>query len=404
MVRQVPLTQLRPAALRAAAEQVENTQGLGKKDGVITSEEVDKALALAATQPATFGDLASLRTLKTFLTHMGAEGGASQPLGAGGYSPLTAMSGNMTGTVQTVKDPVILSDPKRADVTTAHFDVAYDQRSIADRQSVVVPLDGKELHLIELKYQDTRKLRDLEFNYRDKGSSEWKTFRGDQYAQMLAKEKSGEVQIKRESDHNSPWINNPIRVKVDVLYPNGDVHQIGTKFLDFHVHDAHGPDSSGYPETDNISNGYEKLPSGKLPEGCLLRLTPLHQNRKPWETDRQVAMDISWVKPTYMPDHKARVEVFSAGGFQKPRPEGYAVDPNRKIAAVMVTWTDHGGTASAGVSIGKTESGPFRSQSYNVGSGETELIPVGRYAQDGRIKVEGGHNVDVSRIQVLYAD
>ena len=407
MAHQIALSRISHASLRKLAEQLDNTAGVGKKDGVLTTDEVDKALALATAQPAALGDVAALKSLKTFLTHMGTDpaGGTTVPLAGGGYSPLAALTGNITGAIQNIKDPVLLADPQRADSTTALFEVPQSLRNVADQQSVLLPLDGRELHLIELQFQDTRMLRDLEFNCRPKGSFEWKTFRGDQYLDLVEKEEAGEIEIKREHDHNGPWVNNPIKVRVEVLYPDGNVHHIGTKFLDFNVHDAYSADSSGYPETDNISNGYESLPRGKLPEGCLLRLTPQHINRRPWEADRKVAMDLAWVKPTYIPDHAQRVEVFSSPGFTKVKPEGYDVDPNRKIAAVMVTWTDHGGTASGSVSIDKTATGDsFRSASYNIGSGETELIPVDAYAKDGKVKVEGGYNVDVSRIQVLYAE
>jgi len=406
MVRQIGLNQISHPSLRKVAEQVEGTAGVGKKDGVLTTDEVDKAIALAATKPEKFGDVAALKSLKTFLAHMGTDSttGTARPLGGGGYSPLAALSGHITGSLQTVKDPLILADPRRDDVTTAMFEVSPELRNVEDQQSVLIPLDAKELHLIEVQYQDTRKLSDLEFNYQPKGSFEWKPFRGDKYLEMVEKEKTGELSIRREPDHNTPWINNPIKVKVDVLYPDGQTHSIGTKFLDFHVHDAYSADSSGYSETDNISNGYESLPSGQLPEGCLLRLTPQHNNRKPWEADRTIAMDLAWVKPTYIPNHKERVEVFAGAGFETVKPEGYPVDPNRKIAAVMVTWTDHGGTSSASIAIDKTEKGEaFRSNSYNIGSGETELIPIGAYARDGKVKIDG-YGVDVSRMQVLYVE
>jgi hypothetical protein len=192
-------------------------------------------------------------------------------------------------------------------------------------------------------------------------------------------------------------------VKVDVLYPDGTEHNIGKKFLDFHVHDAHSANSSGYPETDNISNGYENLPQGKLPEGAMLRLTPMHENRKPWEADRKTAMELSWVKPVYMPEHGEKVRIQSADSYTKPPSQGYPVDPNRPIAGVMVNWTDNGGMSSGRVGF-KTDEGNFKSSSYNVGSGETELIPVDNLiAKDGRINISGS-GVEVRNIDVLYAD
>lgn len=282
------------------------------------------------------------------------------------------------------------------------FRVPSDMREVKDGQSVLVPLEsGRQLHMIELKYQDTRKLRDLEFNRSTPGGG-WETFRGDEYHSTLQKEKAGEVRIKRESDHNAPWINNPVRVKVEVVDANGDVlHNVGRKFLDFHVHDAHSPDSSGYPETDNISNSYESLPQGELPDGAMLRLTPMHENRKAWEADREVAMDLSWVKPIYMPQHTERAMV-RTGGWEKPNSAGYDVEAGRPIAAVFVKWTDHGGTASGRVKIATADGGTHRSQRYNVGSGETELIPLdGVVSQDGKLHIEG-HGLEVGNIEILY--
>lgn len=405
-IRQVNLSQINNAALRKAAEQVETTAGVGTKDGVLTTAEVDSALALAKTQPAKFGDIAALRSLRTFLVHMGDTPGAApaaSTISGGGYSPVGLQAGNMMGTVQKAKDTIMLNDMTRPDAVSTYFSVPSDKRMVEDRQSVVLPLEAKEIHLIELQYQDTRPLKDLEFTYQPKGSMEWKAFKGDKWFEMEAKEKSGELKIRREPDHNSPYVNNPIKVQVDVLFPDGHVHSIGKKFLDYSVHDAHSIDGAGYPEIDNISNGYEHLPQGALPEGCLLRLTPLHENRKPWEADRKIAMDLAWVKPQFLPTNKERAVVFQSGNWVKPDPAGYAVDPNRKIAAVMVTWTDHGKPYSASVSIGKNEKGvSWSSPSTNVGSGETELISVDGYAKDGRIKVNG--QVDVNKVQVLYAE
>jgi len=281
------------------------------------------------------------------------------------------------------------------------FRVPSAMRDVKDGQSVLVPLKaGRKLHMIELKYQDTRKLSDLEFNRTAPGGG-WETFRGDEYHSTVVKEKAGELQVKRESDHNAPWINNPVRVKVEVVDADGEViHSVGKKFLDFHVHDAHSADSSGYPETDNISNSYESLPQGELPDGAMLKLTPMHENRKAWEADREVAMDLSWVKPIYMPEHSARTMV-RTGGFEKPNPAGYDVEAGRPIAAVFVKWTDHGGMASGRVKIA-TEDGTHRSSRYNVGSGETELIPLdGVVSKDGKLHIEGG-GLEVGSIEVLY--
>lgn len=283
------------------------------------------------------------------------------------------------------------------------FTVPSDMREVKDGQSVLIPLEGgRELHMIELRYQDTRPLQDFEFNMRPKGSSEWQTFRGDQYREMEQREKAGEVEIKREPDHHAMWINNPIRVRVDVVDANGQVlHSIGKKFLDPQLHDAWSPTSPGSAEVDNISNGYEKLPAGKLPAGAFLRLTPVHQDRKPWEAERTLAMDLSWVKPIYMPEHSERVSV-RQGSWEKPLAQGYEVQAGRPIAAVLVTWTDHGGTSSGSVRLTRPDGSAMQTPSYNVGSGETELIPLdGAVAHDGKLFIEG-YGLEVGNIQVLY--
>jgi hypothetical protein len=304
---------------------------------------------------------------------------------------------------QTDKPDLVLThtEARRQNSSEIMFTVPSHMRNVKDGQSVLIPLEGgRTMHMVELKYQDTRKLRDLEFNRRTPGG-QWETFRGDEYHSTVQQEKAGELQVKRESDHNAPWINNPIRVKVEIVDADGNVIQnVGKKFLDFHVHDAHSPDSSGYPETDNINNSYENLPKGDLPAGAMLRLTPMHENRKAWEADRDVAMNLSWVKPIYMPQHTERAMV-RQGGWEKPNSAGYDVEAGRPIAGVFVKWTDHGGMASGSVSI-KTDNGVHRSQRYNVGSGETELIPLdGVVSQDGKIYINGG-GLEVGNIEVMY--
>lgn len=403
-MKTLPLSLIAEPAWRKLAASLDAAGGNG--DAAISTAELDKAIdkaALGATPPS---DLSSLRALRAFVVHWGEGPSGSPPaadsLGGGGYAPHALYAAHLGGQATLPKAPVLLRDPVVEDACTHVYGVPSNSRDIEDRQSVLIPLDDRELHLIELKYQDTRPLRDLEFNYREPGTLSWRTARGDEWFELLSREKRGEVEIKRESDHGGPWINNPIRVKVDVLLPDGRVHEVGRKFLDFHVHDAHSPDSSGYPETDNISNGYENLPRGKLPPGSLLRLTPLHENRKPWEADRVVAAQLSWVKPIYRPDHEEQVCVHQGSTWEKPAPLGYPVDPNRTIAAVLVTWTDHGGMSSGNVRL-PGQQGDWRSPRYNIGSGETELIPVGRRAENGRLHIEGS-GMELNRIEVMYAD
>jgi hypothetical protein len=300
--------------------------------------------------------------------------------------------------------PLVLGAAHRTQHNSAEatFQVPSAQQQIHDGQSVLIPLEaGRTLHMIELRYQDTRPLRDIEFNRRV-GSGPWETFRGDEYHATVQREKAGEVVVKRETDHNAAWINNPVRVRVDVVDQDGTViHAVGKKFVDFHTHDAWSAESSGSPETDNISNSYESLPQGLLPAGAQLRLTPVHENRRPWEQDRHVAMDLHWVKPIYLPEHSARA-VVRTGDYEAPSAQGYAVDKDRPIAAIFVKWTDHGGTSSGRVRLTLPDGTETRSASYNVGSGETELIPLdGLMSKDGKLFIEG-YGLFVGDIQVLY--
>jgi hypothetical protein len=216
-------------------------------------------------------------------------------------------------------------------------------------------------------------------------------------------EKKGGVEIKREPDHHAMWVNNPIKVKVEVVNDKGEVvHTIGKKFVDPQLHDAWSVDGPGSAEIDNISNGYEKLPQGMLGESLFLRLTPQHVDKKPWEANREIAMELSWVKPIYMPEHSEKVVLRAETSWEKPKAEGYAVDANRPIAAVMVTWTDHGGSSSGSVRLTKPDGTTFTTTPSNVGSGETELIPLdGAVSKDGKIFIEG-YGIEVGAIQVLY--
>lgn len=335
-----------------------------------------------------------------------------QPVSKPGLSPQAALIEAKANAKQATSSAAVPAHKPTLQLLAAHahapnsaeivFTVPDEMREVKDGQSVLVPLEGgRELHMIELRYQDTRPLQDFEFNRRLPGG-EWETFRGDEYWAMEQKEKAGEVEIKREPDHNSMWINNPIRVRVDVVNAQGEViHTVGKKFLDPQLHDASSVDGPGSAEVDNISNGYENLPAGKLPDGAQLRLTPVHDHKKAWEANRDLAMELSWVKPIYMPTHSERVSV-REGDWEKPRAEGYPIDAGRPLAAVLVKWTDHGGTSSGSVRLTLPDGTTFATPSSNVGSGETELIPLdGAVSKDGKLFVEGW-GIDVGNIEVLY--
>ncbi len=398
----IGISQLSHAGMRRLAEQLDKQSGVGDANGTITTGELDKAIAAAEANPASGPDLGELRSLRTFLQHFGSDDGSLRSnvaLSGGGYSPVAMRASHMSGDATLAQEPIHLGEGSRIDGTARVFN---HRANIQDRQSLVFPLDEGSLHLVEVRYQDTRTLKDLEFNMRQKGEHGWTTFRGDQYFEMKRKEDAGEIEIKREPDHNGPWVNNPVRVKVEVLYPDGRIHDMGKKFIDFHVHDARSVNGSGVPETDNI---YKRMPHGELPAGTMMRLTPYFENKKPWEKDRDVACEFHWVKPVIVPKHKEKVRIASGYKYETPPRGGYDVDPNRKIAAVLVNWTDNGGTSRGSVSI-ETDRGTKRSQPYNVGSGETELIPVDGYAKDGKLKVHthGHKSVDVRNLDVLYAE
>jgi hypothetical protein len=281
------------------------------------------------------------------------------------------------------------------------FQVPQSKQSVKEDQSVFIPLQNKNIHMIEMEYSDDRPLGDLEFSYRKKGLTNWKKFRGKDLGQMMADEKSGNIELKREPDHNSLWINNPVKVKIEIAYPNGSVGHVGDKFLDYHVHDADewDPTSTGYPETDNINPDYEDIPTRAIPEGSFLKVTPYFANRKPWEK-RKKAADIMWVKPIYVPVFKSSRRVYDAVKFNPPKSEGYKVDPSRKIAAVKVTWTDWGKPFE-----GKVTFDGFSSDYSNIGSGETELINCdNQKAANGRLFIKGSGKIGIQSVEVLYAD
>ena len=220
MPHSASISKIAQPQFRKLAEQLDKLGASGNRDGATSTTEVDSAIAAAQSDPARFGEIAALRSLRTFVVHCGEpENGNANPLGGGGYNPVAMRSATLTGTDQSAKAPVLLGEPRIEDSCTQVFQVPQSQRDLADRQSALVPLEAKELHLIELKYQDTRPLRDLEFNYRNKGEFNWQTTRGDDWFDLKKREKAGEIDVKRERDHNAPWINNPIRVHVDVLFP-----------------------------------------------------------------------------------------------------------------------------------------------------------------------------------------
>ncbi len=289
------------------------------------------------------------------------------------------------------------SDAKWPNGLQPNFRVPSSHNRINRGEEVLIPLEPQAIHYIKLKFQDERKLRELQFT-----TNNGTKFTGEELHAREAKEKSGNVshgdRIKRGAN-KEPWTLNPMKVKVDIVYPDGKIYNVGNKHVDFSTHDAYGPDSGGYPETDNINHQWDSLPYGELPPGCFLRLRPQHVNPQSWEKDRKDVIRLDWVEPHYEPVGEKK-RVFSGSGWTKPPSEGWKVDKDRPIQAVFVKWSDHGGTDRASVKLGGAN---YSSSSKNVGSGE-EVMHVfdGRKADSGRIFLQGGYKTEVQYVDVVY--
>lgn len=300
-----------------------------------------------------------------------------------------------------VKDQLIFSssDAKWPNRLQPNYRVPSSQNRIKRGQEVLIPLEPQTIHYIKLKFQDERKLRELQFT--TNGGTK---FTGDELHAREAKEKSGSAsssdRIKRGAN-KEPWVLNPMKVKVDIVYPDGHTFNVGTKHVDFNTHDAYGPDSSGYPETDNINSQWDHLPSGELPPGCFLRLRPEHQNPQAWEKNRKDVIRLDWVEPHYKPVGEKK-RVFQSSGWSKAPSAGFEVDPNRPIEAVYVRWTDNGGTDTGAMRLGGSN---YRTSSKNVGSGE-EVMHVfdGRKAESGRLFLDGGYQTEIQYVDVVYGN
>jgi hypothetical protein len=321
------------------------------------------------------------------------------------------------------KPAPIVVEESDADVVGADgFKTYRINKQIEAGCDVYVPLPEGVLHLVELSYQDVRPLADLLFSHgsvRFRASqftlSPWHAsekvppharvegtaLHGDWFS-ALDLEQRGLISIDREPDHNGPWIHNPLRVLVEIVYPNGKTFRVGRKFVDFSVRDAHELDGSGYTEIDNISRGYESLPSDPLPKGCRLRLRLERENRQAWEKV-QAPMRLDWVKPQALPMFASRGVIHDAADFERPLHGGYSVDASRPLVAVLVTWSDQGTAQSGFVRFMGADGEEVRTPNSNIGSGETELILLhGKTAARGKVYLAGGSHLRVKRIEVLY--
>lgn len=315
------------------------------------------------------------------------------------------------------KEGAVFSRPERSSArTSTEFDFDFGWQAINAEQEIWVPLPAGQPHVIELEYQDARRTGDLLFSVRKKGThGPYVSMRGDE---LWPKRAAYELKTNEKGE---PWIENPVRVAVDIIYPDGgskSVHHVGRKFVDPHMQDAYDVDSMRTPEVDNIFTGYgAQLPNEQLPPGCFLRMTVQKPNEQPWEKGKP-ALKLSYVRPQVMPPYAARKVVYTAqdtdpGAIQfegtayaKPPAKGFKLplDPGRKVSAVLVRWTDQGGPYSGRLNWQTSDGAQHQSQSYWIGSGETELIPLDNTVpKDGIIHIGGSERIRVHSIEVLYA-
>lgn len=311
------------------------------------------------------------------------------------------------------------ADSRRQSTTATRFELGG--RAVTNGQEIWLPLPAGRMHVVELRYADTRRIGDLLLAARPKGG-------GAPFAPMKAESvwPNRHAYDLKTNEKNEPWIENPLKVQVDVIYPEGytehgrpkTVHNIGKKFVDPHLKDAWDVNHPGTPETDNVYEGNgQQLPDGELPRGCWLRLTLVRANTQPWETTG-APMTISYVQPQTLPRHGERRTVYTAARtdagaidfegqtYVAPPPGGFrlGLTPGRKVAAILVQWTDQG-SPDSGFARWRTADGQTRSTPPTwIGSGETKLIPLDdTVPQDGVIDISGSPRIRVARIEVLYS-
>jgi hypothetical protein len=404
MVKRLGIDHIQDAHLRRRAELLDRVAGDG--DGAVDALEVASAIKSAKTHP----DLkehpeltAHLRELRDLVSARGEN--VPAPAGPG----LSPMGVQLLALLEPELDSdgrMMLNDGVWETSCEHRFDVPKATRTFGDGQELLLPLDGRELHVIEVLMRDARRLSDQAFHYREAGSDDWQLFYGDDYFAMKKRESRGEVEIARDTRLGEPWVDNPMRVEVDIVMPDGSTFHVGDKRIEFHVKAMKNKNQRGYVELDVINDTTERLPDGDLPDGACLRLRVRYEKPQLWRDADEAAAEIHWVKPVYRPRHDEAKLVVDNADFSPIRPDGYAVDPDRPIAAVMVTWSDHISDAEGELTFA-TADGEFRSGLRWVSSGETELIATeGLRAKDGRLHVGGKkpEEIGIKRIEVLYAD
>lgn len=290
--------------------------------------------------------------------------------------------------------PFALPRSAPPDTLTELFSAPSGAVRIADQAQVVVPLRaGARLQNIELRFRDFRPRQFIALKYRTLPDGQWEQFCASELRALERDEDLGLIEISREPDHDAPYMDNPVRMRAELLAADGTRRPMTVKLID---PELSGP--AGGWETDNLYSG---LPVEPLAEGASLLLTVLHPSPMPWEPPESRGADFSWVKPVYFPAYSEEVVVFESPTFEPPPAEGYVISTGRKLEAVLVTWDDQKGPYSARVRL-TTAEGTFSSSARNIGSGETELIAIGQTSTDGRLLVVGPSQVTVRRVAALY--
>lgn len=308
-----------------------------------------------------------------------------------------SVMGTLLQHMQTADEPDLLKKTGSPNSVTDTFKLYGEDRIMENGGYVEMPLRaGEPLHVIEVKYSDPRKTEDIEFYYREKGSWQWEPVAGRDLQAILD---NPAMEVRKEPDAGKPWIN-ATRVKFEVVDADGDVLWSKKKTVDPNV-ELRSLRGGRYAEKDNVNKTWDALPDWPMPEGATLRVTALADPR-PGETHGGHALELEYVQPVYVPRHSERQTVFSSHGWQDPPAEGFPVDANREISAMVITWTDHAKPYSGSLSL-ETPDGPYNTPRSNVGSGEDKFfILEGKQVVDGRIKLNAPRGVQIKKVEVLY--
>ncbi|HAA54114.1 MAG TPA: hypothetical protein DCE42_05130 [Myxococcales bacterium] len=314
--------------------------------------------------------------------------------------PTNSVMGTMMSHMQstdTDEDVLTLKKTGSPNSVTDTFKIYGADRKIPNEGVVEMPLRaGEPLHVIEVKYKDPRNPEEMEFYYKEKGSWDYQPIMG---KDLHTVRNNPDIEFRKEPDAGKPWIN-ATRVKFEIVDKDGHSLWSTKKTVDPDV-ELNNLHKHRYAEKDNVNKTWDSLPNWPMPEGAKLRVTVLADERAE-ETHGDHALELDFVQPVYVPEHSETKTVFSSSSWQKPPAEGFQVDPNREISAVVVTWTDHAGPCSGGLSFNSPD-GQVNTKRVNVGSGEDKFfILEGKASVDGRIKINAPDRVEVKKIEVMY--